>query len=360
MSFGDHLEELRRRILLSLAAPLPLAIVLFFLSDWLIRWLAGPVMWALRGQNMPTTLQALGPAETLGMKLKISIIAALILSGPWIIWQAWSFIRPGLYPHERRFVYLLIPGSGVLTVCGVVLMQYAMLPLMLWVLIGVGKGLDLGEPGPRLPVEAQIALEEASEVSLVTTEPVDPQAGDVWLTWPDFDRLSVAYDDAAGGVSVSEVPRGRSMITQEFRLSFYINFVLLLHLAIVIAFQMPLVIMLLGWLGMVSADWLRDNRKYALLICAVISAVITPADVVSQLMMLLPLYGLYELGILLLVFAPAQRVAEGRIFSLTPSNKSVARDDQSRQSEQSARPGGESGRTPEDGDESTDDEGNRR
>jgi sec-independent protein translocase protein TatC len=84
-------------------------------------------------------------------------------------------------------------------------------------------------------------------------------------------------------------------------------------LGIVIAFQMPLVILLMGWMGLASADWLRAKRKYALVICAVVSAMITPADAVSMVMMLVPLYALYELGILLMVLAPASAVAQGRL-----------------------------------------------
>ena len=104
------------------------------------------------------------------------------------------------------------------------------------------------------------------------------------------------------------------MIAQEFRLTTYINFVLLLMLGIVLAFQMPLVILLMGWLGLVTADGLRSKRKYALLICAVVAAMITPADALSMLMMLVPLVALFELSIVMLVFAPASAVAEGTVL----------------------------------------------
>jgi sec-independent protein translocase protein TatC len=90
--------------------------------------------------------------------------------------------------------------------------------------------------------------------------------------------------------------------------------VLLLMLGIVIAFQMPLVILLMGWVGLVTADGLRSKRKYALLICAAVAAVITPADALSMLMMLVPLVALFELSILLLIFAPASAVAEGIVL----------------------------------------------
>ena len=76
----------------------------------------------------------------------------------------------------------------------------------------------------------------------------------------------------------------------------------------------PAVILLLGWVGIVKPEVLKRNRKYALLICAVVAAVTTPADVISMLLMLFPLYFLYEFGIVLLTLAPARRVAEGSVI----------------------------------------------
>jgi len=77
---------------------------------------------------------------------------------------------------------------------------------------------------------------------------------------------------------------------------------------------MPLVILLLGWVGIISTGVLERNRRYALLGCGVVSAIITPADIVSMVLMLVPLYALYELGIILLKIAPAERVAQGNVF----------------------------------------------
>ena len=79
--------------------------------------------------------------------------------------------------------------------------------------------------------------------------------------------------------------------------------------AIAVAFQLPMVMLLLGWIGAVTPDWLRKNRRYAILILAIISALITPQDVISMLMMLVPLYLLYELGIQLIVWVPMSKVA---------------------------------------------------
>ena len=102
---------------------------------------------------------------------------------------------------------------------------------------------------------------------------------------------------------------GSNAISQIFRLTSYVNFVLILLAGIALAFQMPLVIVLLGWTGIVNVKGLKANRKWALLVCCIIAAITTPADVISMVFMLMPLYCLYELGILLLQCVPASRLA---------------------------------------------------
>lgn len=308
MSFGDHLEDLRKRVLLALAAPLPLAVVAFFFSDTILEWLLLPVTEALHRQSLPAQLQYLSPAEAIATQLKISIVVAIVLSGPWIIWQLWLFVRPGLYRHEQRFVRFLLPGSVIMTVLGVALMYFVMLPLMLFVLVGFGQSLGSRELDPRV----ERLLEGGAPLRLYHAQiPVDAPPDTLWMSWP-AQELSAVVLDADGSAQSIHVPR--SFVSQQFQVKPTISFILLMFLAIVLAFQMPLVLVLLGWVGLASPDWLRRRRRYALAICAVISAVITPADAISMLMMLAPLYGLYELGILLMVLAPASRVAEGSVL----------------------------------------------
>ena len=354
MSFGDHLEELRRRVLWALAAPIPLSVVVFVFKKPLIEWLSMPLMRVLEANELPRRMLVLGPAEALMTAIKLSLIGAVVLSAPWILLQGWKFIKPGLYHHERRFVHFLIPGSAILTAAGVALLYYIMLPLMLMVLVKFGTAL-LPSPGnatddPRV----QAVLESIESVPILTKPPNPAEPGDAWLSWPDLD-LRVAVERAVEGdasdgqastedgaaaaplVEIIRVPR-RPVMSQEFRLGAYLDFVMLLILAISIAFQMPLVILLLGWVGIVRIETLRTKRRYALFICGVIAAVITPADALSMLMMLAPLYGLYELGIILLVLAPAQAVAEGSVLSWRRSHKSPDEAEQDGEPSQTKRP----------------------
>jgi Sec-independent protein secretion pathway component TatC len=320
MSFGDHLEELRRRILLGLVIPGPLAIVLFMVSNTLIDWLKLPVLRMLIANGLPPQLQVLTPTEAIMVQVKVSMIAAIVLSAPWILYQAWKFVEPGLYAHERRFVHFLLPLSAVLTILGLALMYFVMLPLMLRVLILIGVGMQGAPVQPPLDPRIAELMKSHPVLHVVTEQPATstpaPTMGEVWLTWPAMD-LYAAVADPNGAVQVLPVPRAATTSVQQmYRLSEYINLVLMLMLAIAIAFQMPLVIVLLGWMGLASPRWLREKRKYALMVCAVLAVIITPPDVISMLIMLVPLYGLYELGIVLLRIAPASAVAEGRVFSL--------------------------------------------
>ncbi|MFK7960112.1 MAG: twin-arginine translocase subunit TatC [Phycisphaerales bacterium] len=310
MSLGDHLDELRRRLLFALAAPVPLMFVVFFASDALLGLILRPVYAAMSAADVPMRVQTLSPPEMIVVKLKLSIILALVLSAPWVLYQLWMFIAPGLYRHERRFVHLLIPGSAVLTLSGVLLLYYVMLPLMLQVLVLFAAGFEV-EVGDRFDPAVDTIVSQLDELPARANAPDEPVAGTAWLLVPE-NHLYVARE-IDGVVEVERVlPSGSGIIEQPYRLREVVNFVLLMLTAIVIAFQLPLVMMLLGWLDLARVEWLASNRKYALFACGAASAILTPQDIISMVLMMVPLYGLFELGLLLMRFLPAARVAGER------------------------------------------------
>ncbi len=329
MSFGDHLEELRRRLIFAVALPFPLAILLFFVASTLREILTQPALEAMTANGLPARMQALGPAEVLTTDLKLSLIGAIVLSAPWILWQAWKFIEPGLYREEKRFVHVLLPGSAILTLTGLAFLYWVMLPLMLQVLIafgvpGPGDAFGIPDPGDRI---ATVVSEGGPVFPVLAEPPAQPAPGQVWIDAATRSLMIVVpVAEGGGSFEILSTPLSRAgTISQEFRLGEYIGFVLLMALAIVVAFQMPLVILLLGWIGLVERETLRRQRRYALLVCAVLGAVLTPADIVSMVLLFIPLYVLYELGIVLLSLAPSHRVAAGTVLGAGPASRTSDR-----------------------------------
>ena len=305
MSIGDHLEELRSRVVWCIIPPLPLAVLYFFMADSIVRWFLIPLYAVLEHHGLPTQVQVLSPPEFIIAEMKIAIGASILTAGPWILYQLWQFISPGLHHHERRFVYFLIPLSTLLGVLGLALMYFFMLPVILDFMVTIAGNIEL-QPN------AIAVGESMSNVvfPILNTPPEFAAFGDAWIKIPEG-VLTVAIPSTEEGVlQTLTMPMSHgSLITQQFQLSSYLGFVIMLMFEIAIAFQLPMVMLLLGWLGVVTPEWLRQHRRYALLVLALVSAVITPQDIVSMLMMLIPLYMLYELGIQLIVWVPMSRLS---------------------------------------------------
>lgn len=95
MSLGNHLEELRKRILWSIIPPLPLVVIFFLLSDSIVRWFLVPLHSVLEEHGLPTQVQVLSPPEFLIAEMKIALGGAVLTAGPWILYQLWRFVSPG-------------------------------------------------------------------------------------------------------------------------------------------------------------------------------------------------------------------------------------------------------------------------
>ena len=145
MSIGEHIEDLRKRILLSIIPPLPLAVIFFLLADPIVRWFLVPLYDVLQQHGLPTQVQVLSPPEFLIAEMKIALGAAILVAGPWILYQLWRFVSPGLYQHEKRFVYFLIPLSTILGALGLALMYYIMLPVILNFIVTLAGNVELNQ-----------------------------------------------------------------------------------------------------------------------------------------------------------------------------------------------------------------------
>ncbi|MGH7541262.1 MAG: twin-arginine translocase subunit TatC [Gemmatimonadota bacterium] len=222
MPFLDHLEELRRRLIWSLAALLVACILgLVAVTELnIIGILERPIRDLLPDQ----TLKYTSPTTPFLVTLKLGFIAGLVLALPFLGYQAWAFLSPALYDHERRFVIPAIAVGTLLFLVGVAMAYFLVLPLGLKVLLGFH------------------------------TESLEPI------------------------ITIDE----------------YLRFATGIILAFGVIFELPVVLILLSLLGIVTPEGLSKYRRHAIVVMAVISAVLTPADPYTMLAMLAPLILLYE------------------------------------------------------------------
>ncbi len=261
MSFGEHLEELRRVVLRSLIATGVMFLLCFgLLREPIMRAVIGPhaqvqAWWEAKERaaaarahdaadeaegNSPaasevdgaspvriTNLQALTPQARFVAYLKVCLLAAFLMALPVVSYFVWSFVAAGLYEHERRYVRLVAPFSAALFLSGAAFAYYVLLPYAL--------------------------------------------------------RFLLTYGDAPFDTCLD--------------LTKYIGFFLSMELLMGIVFQIPLVSMFLQGAGILSADLLRTYRKHAVLVMCTLSAAFTPPDWVTMLVVVGPMMLLYELGI---------------------------------------------------------------
>jgi len=228
MSLGDHLEELRMRLIRALVGLVVGTVICLFVCSKIIAFIEEPYI-GIMGED--ARLQTLAPADGIISYIKIALISGLILSSPWVFYQIWMFVAAGLYPNEKRYVHLAAPFSAALFVIGALFFILVVAPLTLGFL--------------------------------------------------------VKFNQRILGVS------------SNFTFANYISFITMLMLVFGIAFQTPIAIFFLNKTGLVSIEGLRRSRKFVLLGIFVVAAMATPPDVVSQVTLGIPLYLLFELGIVL-------------------------------------------------------------
>lgn len=228
MPFLEHLEELRWRIIWSLAAFIVGFAIAFTLSTKynFILLLAQPVAPYLKeGQKLIVT----HPADSFRITLSISIWLGLVLALPVVLYQLWAFLAPALYKHEKRVVIPVFFFGTILFLCGIALSYFVILPLTLHFLFSI----------------------QATSLDML--------------------------------ISARE----------------YFGFAIAMSLAMGAVFELPILIIGLTAVGVVTPRFLQKFRRYAVVLCLIGSALITPgADPFSLLALALPLYGLYEVSVI--------------------------------------------------------------
>jgi sec-independent protein translocase protein TatC len=239
-TFISHLVELRDRLV---KAVIGVAIVCIALLAWpgpaqIYDYLAAPMLASLPvGAKMIAT----GVSAPFLVPMKVTLVLALILSLPWVFYQAWAFIAPGLYAHEKRLVLPLVISSSLLFIAGVAFCYFFVFGRVFHFIANFAP--------------ASIAV------------------------MPDIEN--------------------------------YLDFVISMCLAFGATFEVPVVVVILVRMGIVSVDKLKSFRPYIIVGAFVIAAIVTPPDVVSQLALAVPMWLLFELGLLLApVFVRVTRAPE--------------------------------------------------
>ena len=233
-----HLLELRSRLLKALLGIglvfLPLAVY----AKEIYTLLAAPLLHLLPAGSSMIATEVAAPFLT---PFKLAAVVAFVLSLPWVLYQVWAFVAPGLYRSEQRLVAPLLVSSTTLFYAGIAFAYFLVLPAVF--------------------------------------------------------RVTIAF-----------APEGVAVMTD---ITKYLDFVLALFLAFGLVFEVPVALVLMVWAGFVTPAGLASKREYVLVGAFVVAAVLTPPDVVSQILMAVPGYLLYELGIVAARWlVPASRQVE--------------------------------------------------
>ncbi len=224
-SLIEHLVELRTRLLRAVAGLMVVFLGLLPFANRLYGWLAQPLV-----EKLPegAHLIAVEVASPFFAPLKLAFFVALVATMPWLLYQLWAFVAPGLYRREKKLAMPLLVSAVTLFYAGCAFSFYLVLPVVFGFLTAV-------------------------------------------------------------------TPEGVSMMTD---IHAYLNFVMVIFLAFGLSFQMPVALVILTLLGWVTPDQLKEWRGYAIVGVFILAAIVTPPDVISQLMLAIPMILLYEAGIL--------------------------------------------------------------
>lgn len=223
--FMSHLIEFRDRVLRSVVAVLVVFIGLFSFSEELYLYVSEPIREYLPASSTMIATEVASPFLT---PFKLTLVLSLFAAMPFILYQAWAFLAPGLYQREKKIVVPLFISSVLLFYGGMAFAYYIVFPLVFMFFTSI----------------------------------------------------------APEGISV--MPDIRS----------YLDFVLKLFFAFGISFEIPIAVVILSWMGVVEPDNLAKKRPYVFVMCFILGMLLTPPDIISQILLAIPMWLLFELGIL--------------------------------------------------------------
>jgi sec-independent protein translocase protein TatC len=228
-TFISHLVELRTRLLRAIVSVVVVLLCLVPFAKDIYALLAAPLLRVLPAGSAMIATDVTG---TFLVPLKVTLMAAFLLALPYVLWQAWAFVAPGLYQHEKKLAGPVLVSSFIFFLLGMAFAYFIVFPVAF--------------------------------------------------------RFFASY-----------APAGVQMMTD---IDKYLSFVLTMFIAFGVTFETPVVVVVLVRLGVVPLDKLRAARPYVIVGAFVVGAIFTPPDVISQLLLAVPLWLLYEVGLFLARF----------------------------------------------------------
>jgi sec-independent protein translocase protein TatC len=296
MTVGEHLEDLRKRLILALVGFVLAAVVcLCFGKDYIIPFFCRPLTDVLYKYDLPTQLHSDEIPDVFSTFLRISLICAGALSAPWVAYQFWQFIAAGLYPKERQYITKYIPLSIALLIVGMVFVYLFVLPWTIEFFLTFATSVpfkDGNTPAQEVVITTQPSL-EAVRIPVLKDRPREAAEGQIW-----FNQRAGRIEVVLGSHVKVMGFRSDNLIATEYKLDKYIDLVVGMLITFGLSFQLPLVVLALVRVGIVERETLQKSRTYVYFGIAVLSAVITPGDTITATVLLTgPLVMLYELGL---------------------------------------------------------------
>ena len=297
MTIGEHLEELRARVILGLVGLVVVTAVLLFFGDQVLLIFCRPLFKTLQQKGLNPQLYYTKLGEGFTVWLKIVMISAAAIASPWVLYQLWQFVAAGLYPHERKYVTRYAPMSIALLVAGMVFVYFLVLPWTIVFFLDFAGSVPMPQSHPTT-AEAHVP----TTIPSLPGEPGVPRPFEMW-----YDSAIKQVKIFIPGEGVRVLPfLPDNLLAPHIALDDYIDLVVGMLLVFGLSFQLPLVVMALARIGIVEVAALKHARRYVYFILAIVACVITPGDVITaSLALTVPLCLLYELGIWLAGSRPA-------------------------------------------------------
>ncbi|CAN5473128.1 hypothetical protein BH09PLA1_BH09PLA1_32740 [soil metagenome] len=288
MTIGEHLEELRRRLLWGLLGfGVALGVCLLF-GDKVLEAFCWPLSNVLANMDLNPQIHYDELGEGFLVWLQVNVITAIAIASPWIVFQLWQFVAAGLYPNERKYVTRYAPMSIALLILGMLFVYFLVLPWSIQFFLNFANDIPL-------PTKTVITTQPHTPLLIpqLTGDPAKMVANEMWID-SSTKQIKIFFEGSVRAFRFSS----QNLLVPDIKLSEYIDLVTGMLLTFGLSFQMPLVVLALVRIGIVEVQQLKSMRRYIYFVIAILAAAITPGDVITAtILLMIPLGLLYELGI---------------------------------------------------------------